>query len=166
MESKNILNLFDEFLSLSWKEENGKDELKDSQIFPKIFVREYKGAWTVQLLPIGTKIIFPSPWPEMWSQFHVWGGSRVMNWWEEVKRERKILTNNQTFGINFFFLSSLMDSRYWENSRNQFEEMWEEKINSLFKIGTLGWRSWIKEEHGIELKPWILENFENESKEI
>lgn len=164
MKSKNPLELFDEFLSLSYDPVGLEKELYDLKLFPMVYLRKWEGKWTIHILPIGTRIMIPAPWPSMFSQFNVWGGGRVMDWIKENIKDWENFNPLLQFTITFYNFTRHIEREMCGSP--EYEKIWEENMGNCMKIGTKLFRDWIKETHGEELKPWILENFENESKEI
>lgn len=168
MKSKDIFELLDEFLSLGWYWDRKRElekNLKDLQLYPGVWLRKYKGNWTIEYLPVGSRMEIPSPWPAIWSEFCVWGGSRVMDWSEEVDIEEIKDNKLLYFCYTFFKLVTYIEQELC-NASPEFGNMWEEEMEKLCEIGTKDFREWIEQEHNLKLQPWEIDNFENGKKEI
>lgn len=164
MKNKEFEELWSEFLSLGWEGNDPKStwntSLVDLQLFPKIFLRRWEGAWIIQFLPFATKLIIPAPWPLMWSEFNTWSGGSMV---ELLKSKLPIKSKVEYFGRIWFGIVSHIERKLCGSP--EFEKIWEEELGKILTLGTRDFRTWMKEEHNIKLEPWIYENLE-ERKEI
>lgn len=168
MKSKNILELFDEFLYLSWGRDKKKEQaepLRDVELYSYVFLRKYKGDWMIEYLPVGTRLKIPAPWSSMWSEFFVWGGSQVQDWINSVREEEIKKSGLLYFCYTMFKILSYIEGEIYRVI-SDFETKWEEEITTIINLGTGEFRTWCKEEHNIILDPWIIENYEDGEKEI
>lgn len=151
---RNFCDIWDEFICLGYERRNiQSDRVEDLEIYPKIYLRKYKGIWKVYYLPISTILEIPAPWSSMWSEFCVWGGELV-----SIVQNLLPRTGIEKFGKYMTQWISNIEKGLCGSYK---ELVFEETLTTLLETGTYGFRKWMEEEYKIKLDPWkITSQFE------
>lgn len=151
MKSKRIIQLWGEFIDLGWSKKlwSDKRDLKDLELFPKVFLRKWQGSWTIHYLPIGTVLTIPSPWPSIWSEFVTWLGDE--NYWSSIKEKNSSILD--LFAQKMIYITSQIDRDLCIGYK--YEEF-EEALDTLIGIGTKDWADICKEKWEIRFPMWTI----------
>lgn len=157
MKSKGIIQLWGEFVDLvGWSRGEDKRDLKDLELFPKVFLRKWRGDWSIHYLPIGSVLIIPSPWPSIWSEFVGWLGGR--EWWNTGEKLSKL----DIFAKEMINIVSKIDRDLCVGYKY---EDFDASLDKCIMIGTSHWSTICKEYWDIKFPKWTLLDI-NGTKEI
>lgn len=159
MKSKGIIQLWGEFIDLGWSKKlwSDKRDLKDLELFPKVFLRKWQGAWTIHYLPIGTVLTIPPPWPSIWSEFVTWLGGDYYRSTEENN-----LSVLDRFAQQMIYITSQIDRNLCVGYK--YEEF-EAALDTLIGIGTGEWSRICKEKWELRFPMWTILDI-NGTKEV
>lgn len=149
MKSKGIIQLWGEFIDLSYGGKPRIDyrDLKDLELYPKVFLRKWKGEWTIHYLPIGTVLNIPAPWPSIWYEFVEWLSGR------EYTTDVLSSTVVERFAENMINVTLQIHRSLSVNYKYEDFEAW---MDELVRIGTKPWRQIFLELWNIKLPSWTI----------
>lgn len=156
MKGKGIIQLWGEFIDLGWSRGEDNRDLKDLELFPKVFLRKWKGSWSIHYLPIGSILTIPAPWPSIWSEFYGWlGGKERLS----TGVDPSVL---EIFAKEMVNLVSQIDKDLCVGYKY---EDFDASLDKCIMIGTNPWGMVCKDYWGIKLPRWTILDI-NGTKEI